>query len=299
MNRRIIRITYWILGGFFASLLLSVVYYLVFALLFSSDLDKHFKEENRLYEKYLPGVEMDARLLDDELEFLRARDENVYREVFKADSPMVSELLEGDILLEDVQGKSDFVTRAGIQGARAMEEAARVDDCWREIYDSLNAKGYSLPPMTMPVNGLNYTNVGASVGDKISPFYKVAVYHDGLDLIAPAQTAVVASGAGTVSDVQKARGGRGNMVEIRHPGGYVTRYAHLGSISVKKGQKVSAGTKIGEVGDSGRSFTTHLHYEVERNGIKLDPNNFFFGTLTPNEYLRFMIMSASSGQSMD
>lgn len=293
------KIIYWILGGFFASLLLSVVYYLVFALLFSSDLDKHFKEENRLYEKYLPGVEMEARLLDDELEFLRARDENVYREVFKADSPMVSELLEGDILLEDVQGKSDFVTRAGIQGARAMEEAARVDDCWREIYDSLNAVGYSLPPMTMPVNGLNYTNIGASVGDKMSPFYKVTVYHDGLDLIAPAQTAVVASGAGTVSDVQKAQGGRGNMVEIRHAGGYVTRYAHLGSISVKKGQKVSAGTKIGEVGDSGRSFTTHLHYEVERNGIKLDPNNFFFGTLTPNEYLRFMIMSASSGQSMD
>lgn len=299
MKHRIMKIIYWILGGFFASLLLSVVYYLVFALLFSSDLDKHFKEENRLYEKYLPGVEMEARLLDDELEFLRARDENVYREVFKADSPMVSELLEGDILLEDVQGKSDFVTRAGIQGARAMEEAARVDECWREIYDSLNAAGYSLPPMTMPVNGLNYTNIGASVGDKMSPFYKVTVYHDGLDLIAPAQTAVVASGAGTVSDVQKAQGGRGNMVEIRHAGGYVTRYAHLGSISVKKGQKVSAGTKIGEVGDSGRSFTTHLHYEVERNGIKLDPNNFFFGTLTPNEYLRFMIMSASSGQSMD
>lgn len=299
MKNSAFRIALWILGGFFASLLLSVLYYLVFILLFSSDMEKRMMEENRLYEKYLPQVAQTAELLDGEIDFLTARDEYIYHSVFKADAPSVSEMIEGDILLEDIDGDEGLVSRAALQSERALAEAAKVDECWREILDSLASPGYRLPPMITPVNDLIYTNIGASIGDKISPFYKVSVHHDGLDIIAPAQTPVHATAPGRVTNVRKSQGGSGNMVEITHSGGYITRYAHLADTKLKKDQVVKAGTLIGTVGDSGRSFTTHLHYEVEKNGVKLDPNAFFLGSITPDEYLKFMIMSASSGQSMD
>lgn len=298
MNRYL-KILLWSVGVLISSVVMSVVYYVIFALLFSSDVEKNLIEENRLYLKYLPDVEQTNSLLAGELEFLRRRDENIYKSVFNADAPAVLEMIESDVILEEISGRIDVVKRAAIQSERAMRAADHVEDCWREVFDSLETKGYHLPPMAVPVPAMSYRNVGASVGDKLSPFYKLSVRHDGLDIIAPAQTPVYATAPGRVTNVQKANGGKGNMVEITHSGGYVTRYAHLSSIKVKKGSPVKTGDVIGEVGDSGRSFTTHLHYEVEKDGVKMDPDHYFFGNLTPEEYLRILIKSASSGQSMD
>lgn len=298
MNRYV-KIALWTVGVLISSIVLSVLYYVLFALLFSSDVEKALIKENRLYRKYLPEVEETSSLLSTELEFLRRRDENIYKSVFKADAPAVLEMIESDVVVDDIGGRADAVRRAAIQSDRAMRSADRVEACWREVFDSLESKGYRLPPMAIPVPEVNYQSVGASVGDKLSPFYKLSVRHDGLDIIAPAQTPVYATAPGRVTEVQKANGGKGNMVVISHPGGYVTRYAHLSSIKVSKGSSVNVGDVVGEVGDSGRSFTTHLHYEVEKDGVKLDPNHYFFGSLTPEEYLKILIKSAASGQSMD
>ena len=89
------------------------------------------------------------------------------------------------------------------------------------------------------------------------------------------------------------------MVAINHGNGYVTRYAHLADIEVRKGRRVKAGTRIGYVGVSGNSFAPHLHYEVMKDTLVLDPVNHFFASITPEEYLDMMIMAVSTGQSMD
>ena len=86
---------------------------------------------------------------------------------------------------------------------------------------------------------------------------------------------------------------------INHGNGYKTRYAHLADVVVRKGRKVKKGTKIGSVGVSGNSFAPHLHYEVLRDTLILDPVNYLFASVTPEEYLNMMIMSVSTGQSMD
>ena len=125
------------------------------------------------------------------------------------------------------------------------------------------------------------------------------IMHNGLDLIAPAGDPVYAAADGRVSDVVKSRKGLGNVVTVDHGNGYVTRYAHLADIEVKKGRVVKKGTRLGYVGVSGNSFAPHLHYEVIRDTTIVDPVNHFFGSVTPDEYVNMLIMSASTGQSMD
>ena len=119
-----------------------------------------------------------------------------------------------------------------------------------------------LPPMTNPLAGFSYARTGASVGDRINPFYKVKVFHGGLDLISQQGESVVAAADGVVKEVTHSTKGLGNVVTIDHGNGYLTRYAHLENTRVTKGQKLARGQNIGQVGMSGNSFAPHLHYEV-------------------------------------
>ena len=104
---------------------------------------------------------------------------------------------------------------------------------------------------------------------------------------------------GVVRNVIRSRKGLGNVVEIDHGNGYVTRYAHLADVEVKKGRELKRGSRIGYVGVSGNSFAPHLHYEVLRDTLILDPVNHLFASVSPDEYMNMLIMSASTGQSLD
>ena len=75
--------------------------------------------------------------------------------------------------------------------------------------------------------------------------------------------------------------GYGNMVEIDHGYGYVTRYAHASRLHVRNGQTVDRGTRIADVGATGLTSGPHLHYEVEQNGNQVDPLNFVIGDALP------------------
>ena len=123
--------------------------------------------------------------------------------------------------------------------------------------------------------------------------------HNGLDLIAPAGDPVYAVADGRVKEIIRSRKGLGNVVVIDHGNGYVTRYAHLADIETRKGRKVRRGARLGYVGVSGNSFAPHLHYEVLRDTLVLDPVNHFFASVTPEEYMNMLIMSVTTGQSMD
>ena len=124
--------------------------------------------------------------------------------------------------------------------------------------------------------------------------------HDGLDIITSPGDMVYASAPGVVSDVTHSRKGLGNVVTIKHKGGYYTRYAHLGNIYVDLGATVRKGQKVGDVGvANNNSYAPHLHYMVRKDSVSLNPINFFYASLRPEEYSNMMIMSALTGQSMD
>ena len=137
------------------------------------------------------------------------------------------------------------------------------------------------------------------MGTKHNPLYKVDLRHDGIDLVAPQGSVVRAAADGVVRNVTRSNKGLGNIVEVDHRNGYVTRYALLGDVSVSQGRTVKVGQKIGTVGVSSTTFAPHLHYEVRRNGTILDPVNFLFASLSPDEYAKMLYMAVSTRQSMD
>ncbi len=112
-------------------------------------------------------------------------------------------------------------------------------------------------------------------------------------------TPVKAAADGVVSSVQHSRKGDGNTVTIKHKGGYRTRYAHLQDISVSQGQSVRKGRVIATAGMSGNSYAPHLHYEVWRDSTLLDPLNYIFASVSPEEYSNMVYMARHTRQTMD
>ncbi len=125
-------------------------------------------------------------------------------------------------------------------------------------------------PIANPLPGAKVTS---HFGMRRDPILRRRAMHSGMDFRAPIGRPVKATGAGKVVEAGW-NGGYGRMVEIDHGNGLVTRYAHLKKISVRKGQKVSAGAVVGKVGSSGRSTGPHLHYEVHRGGKPINPKRF-------------------------
>ena len=179
-----------------------------------------------------------------------------------------------------------------------MLMAGNVDDNFREIFRLLEQRD-SIPPLSLPLQGMSYVQTGASVGLKHNPIHKLEMQHEGIDLIAPQGEPVYAAADGVVTQEIHSRKGLGNIVEISHKNGYSTRYCLLGEISVSKGRTVKRGQKIGTIGISVTSPTAHLHYEVLHRGTVLDPVNYLFASVTPDEYAKMLYMSVRTSQSMD
>ncbi len=108
-----------------------------------------------------------------------------------------------------------------------------------------------------------------------------------------------ATGDGTVTFSGYNTSGFGIHVIIDHGYGYETLYGHMSEVKVRNGQKVKRGDVIGEVGSSGLSTGPHLHYEVHKDGVPVDPVNFLFNSLSPEEYARMVEIAGNAGQSMD
>jgi hypothetical protein len=192
-----------------------------------------------------------------------------------------------------------YVKTAYSRSDSLLAKAREIDDNFAEVFRILQENADSIPPLTLPLNNMSYVQVGASVGVKHNPIYDLQVQHDGLDLIAPQGDPVYAAASGRVTKVTRSRKGLGNEVEIDHGNGYVTKYSLLGDISVTQGKYVKVGQVLGTVGVSTFVTAPHLHFEVYHNGEVKDPIDYFFSSLSPEDYSRMRIMAAKTSQSMD
>lgn len=289
-----------ILMFFVVTMSLAVVYYILFALLFSTEQERRLRVENKLYEAEYPQMAMKEELLAAVVEGLRVKDDKIYEEVFNTSAPDMERFSSLDFLMGlDSIPDTDIVTNSATRLDVLESSASRVEDNFQKVMAAISDKKFVMPPMTNPLRNFTFAQTGASVGDKINPFYKVPMKHNGLDLIASAGEPVFAVAEGVVKEVIKSRKGLGNVVVIDHGNGYMTRYAHLADVEARKGRRIKRGTRIGYVGVSGNSFAPHLHYEVLRDTLVLDPVNHFFASVTPEEYMNMLIMSVTTGQSMD
>ena len=289
-----------VLRYFIASLTLSILLYIVFALLFSTREEKKLEEENRLYEQMYASLREREALVSDVLDGLLAKDNGIYRQLFEADSPALLPVTAEELIADsDSLSDSFYLSLSAVKSENLMRMAGKVEDNFREIFETLVQRRDTIPPLTLPIGNMSYIRTGASVGMKVHPFMKVEMRHDGIDLVARPGEPVYAAAAGTVVSVERSAGGLGNVVEISHGNGFVTRYACLSDVSVTRGNRVKAGKQIGTVGISRGSFAPHLHYEVRCKGKVLDPVHHFFASATPAEYANMLFMSVSTGQSMD
>lgn len=244
--------------------------------------------------------------LADVLSDIEKRDDEIYRSIFEA-GPIPDDVrtagfgganryknLEGfnnSELLIDTRKKLDQVA------GRAYVQSKSFDDVVEMARDK--EKMLASIPAIQPVANKDLKRLASGFGYRIHPIYKVRKMHWGMDFTAPTGTPIYATGDGVVSTRTSSRGGYGNHVVIDHGYGYETMYAHMSKFNVDRGQKVKRGDVIGYVGSTGRSTGPHLHYEVMKDGVKINPANYYFNDLSPEEYEMMLEFSSHSNQSFD
>lgn len=282
------------------SLSVTVLGYSFFALTFSTDTEKRLKRENAQYRELYARLKPEEELIGDVVTGLQVKDALIYKDVFSSEAPNVDPVGNLDFLFgSDTIPDRKIVSYTSRKALELESRASLVEQAFMKAFEMACAKDAVLPPMTLPVDNLSYSQVGAGAGMKINPFYKTFVSHNGLDFIAPLGAPVRASADGVVSVSRISSKGLGRYVQIRHNGGYATVYAHLSELNVGSGQRVKRGQVIGKVGMSGNAFAPHLHYEVRQDSLSLNPINYIFASVSPDEYSNMLFMSANTQQSMD
>ena len=261
----------------------------------------------------LEYMKLKYEILNDRLDDLEAlmtdmeqRDNNLYRMMFEAD-PIPSQVRRSGFSdadrYADLYGymNSDLVVSA----ARKMDVIASQLYNQSVSYDSLFVMARNKSdmlahiPAIFPLKETEVKYISSYFGYRPDPIYKIEKFHSGMDFSANLGTEAYATGDGVVFDVERNEWGYGNMVILDHGYGYKTRYAHLLKPAVRKGQKVKRGQVIGYIGSTGKATGVHLHYEVLKNDDQIDPINFFYQDLTPDEYDLILQQSTLPTQTMD
>ena len=269
------------------------------------------KEKSQARE--LEYMKLQYEILNDRLDNIEIlltdmeqRDNDLYRVMFEAD-PIPRSVRRS--------GFSDADRYAGLYGYmnsnQVLNAARKLDVISSQLYhqsvsyDTLFAMARNKSdmlahiPAIFPLKETEIKYISSYFGYRPDPIYKIEKFHSGIDVSAQKGTEAYATGDGVVCDVEKGHWGYGNMVTIDHGYGYKTRYAHLQKAAVRRGQQVKRGQLIGFIGNTGKTTGVHLHYEVLKNNAPINPINFFYKDLTPDEYEQILEQSTLPTQSMD
>jgi murein DD-endopeptidase MepM/ murein hydrolase activator NlpD len=154
-------------------------------------------------------------------------------------------------------------------------------------------------PSIQPIKNEDVIRMASGFGYRTDPFTKKRKKHKGMDFSAKRNTPVYAPSDGVVTRADSRSSGYGKHIRINHGFGYTTLYAHLNKYNVRRGQKVKRGEIIGYVGSTGRSKAPHLHYEVFKDKVQVNPIHFYNGNLTAAEYDELLALSSIENQSLD
>ena len=241
------------------------------------------------------------------LKDLEDRDDNIYRRIFEA------EPVPGSVRYGGTGGSDKYSAFDSYDNADLLVSATeRVDRLTKRLYVQSRSfdevvklarnkeKLVASIPAIMPINQKDLTHaVTSGFGWRTHPIYKTQEFHPGMDFTAVQGTPIYATGDGVIEIADNLAQGYGNHVVINHGFGYQTLYGHMSRIKAKVGQKVLRGELIGYVGSTGLSTAPHVHYEVIRNGEKVNPINFYYNDLSPQQYQLLLELSKKSSQSFD
>ncbi len=291
---------------FLASIVLAMAYWVIFYALFDSPKEKGLKRQITELKLNYELIQEDFKNAEAVLKDLQERDDNIYRTIFETE-PINSSVREAGVggsntyqELTDMEN-AEIVINVKKQLDKIMKKLYVQSVSYDEVINLAKNKEEMLAalPAIMPISNKDLKRTASGWGYRIHPIYKIRKFHYGMDFTSPTGTDIYATGDGTISQVQSSKRGYGNKVVVDHGFGYKTLYAHLSRFNVKEGQKVKRGDVIGFVGSTGTSTAPHLHYEVIRNGKKVNPVNYYFNDLTADEYEKMIEISQNSGQTFD
>ncbi len=262
-------------------------------------------ENERLQDKY-HELNDEVKVAQQQISELVKRDNEVYRAIFEAnpipDSARARALAQQEEIarVENMRGHELVNSIIGSLNSLGHYIVAQKKS-YGEIDNLLKNKEQLLAstPAIQPVSNKDLNRIASGFGYRIDPIYKTVKLHAGLDFAAPLGTPIYATANGTITVAGNTGNGYGNHVVINHGYGYETLYGHMSRIKVRAGQPIKRGEVIGWVGSTGKSTGPHCHYEVHKNGQKIDPVYFFYNDLSPEQYDLLLKKAASSNQSFD
>lgn len=237
---------------------------------------------------------------------LQDRDDNIYRVIFESepipnsvrqagfggsDRYSVFDNYDNAELLKTTTERLDKITKQLYIQSKSFDEVVKLAKNKEQLISSI--------PAIMPINNKDLRRQPGGFGWRTHPIYKTPEFHPGMDFAAEQGTPIYATGDGVVETADANAQGYGNHVVINHGFGYQTLYGHMSKMAVKVGKKIKRGELVGYVGSTGLSTAPHIHYEVIKNGEKVNPINFYFNDLTPQQYQIMLEMSSKATQSFD
>ena len=263
-------------------------------------------------ERELKQMEINYTILQERIDIaskvlgeLEERDDNLYRQIFEAE-PVSKELRNmgyggSERFAELNQLSKGELVKSAYKNIEKLERKLYVQSkSFDEIAKMAQGKEQMLAsiPAITPVKKTS-TWVASGFGFRIDPIYKTKKFHYGMDFSGQTGVEIFATGNAKVVKIRKSRRGYGNQVTLDHGFGYVTSYSHLSKILVYRGQTVKRGEIIGLMGSTGKSTAPHLHYEVIKDGRKVNPIYFFYSDLSAEEYDDLIKLVDSNQQSFD
>jgi murein DD-endopeptidase MepM/ murein hydrolase activator NlpD len=283
----------------------AIISYFAFQFVGSPNERLLYLENERLNDQF-DDVDKELKDLKQQMSELENRDNSVYRAIFEAnpipDSARVAELeKEKEIATVERMSSNQLVSSIFASLNTLGNRVAAQKKSYEEIANLMKNKEALLAatPAIQPVSNKDLGRIASGFGYRIDPIYKTIKLHAGLDFTGPSGAPIYATADGTVKTASFSTSGYGNHVIINHGYGYETLYGHMSKIKSRNGQRVKRGEVIGYIGSTGKSTGPHLHYEVRKNGQKIDPVYFFYNDLTPEQFDRMLKQAAASNQSLD
>ena len=294
----------FILGAFFFGAIALI--FLLNTNLINTPRELSLSRELKNYELQFELLDKKMEQMEEVLANIEDRDNNIYRLYFEA-NPIPEEQrragfgginryksLEGFNNSEMIIGTTkrlDIIKKQMAIQSKSLEEITLLAKEKEKLLLAI--------PAIQPINNEDLTRMASGYGWRSDPFTKVRKMHYGMDFTSPRGTPIYASGSGKITRADNNSSGYGKHIRIDHGYGYLSLYAHLSKYNVKKGQKVKRGDLIGFVGSTGRSEAPHLHYEVWKDNDRINPINFYYGSLSAKEFENMLKYASQENQSLD
>jgi murein DD-endopeptidase MepM/ murein hydrolase activator NlpD len=295
------KIKYFLYFIVFQIILISYVI-LILSSLYNSPKEKILQKDIQYLTQSFKNV--NKRLIEAEFVLNQVKENNniIYKTIFDTTEISVKKF---EISYEElnINNYSKLVEEINTKLSKIEEKIARQEYYLIGLKKTANFHQIKLIylPAIQPIDNKDLKRTASGWGYRIDPIYKIRKFHYGLDFSAPVGTPIYATGNGIIESVLKESEskGYGNVIIINHLYGYKTLYGHMSKFNVKKGNKIKRGDIIGFVGNTGKSTGPHLHYEVIKEKVKVNPINYLFNSLTPEEFEEIKRISNTIQKSYD